>query len=268
MWNGNNKTMSLTPELVELKQRPTDLPPDLRRLYEPHVAKVTVLRNFLPTKVPGVNINQWQAAQLIRWQIQEAHREGRGTAIGVFGPMFAGKTTVICLLAREMRTSGETHAVCKHARDFKRYGAEAVNHPGNIRTGARLYQSLSTVDAAFPGVLFLDEFQFCDDKPADAQAFVESRHRDGLSTVFAQLDTDFRREPWGTTVALLPVLDVVVFLGAECDCGRVGYFTQRKVDGKPAHVDDPVVVVGAEELYSAACSKCHEVGGKPKNEMF
>lgn len=261
--------MSLPPELLELRQKPADLPPDLRRLYEPHLAKVTVLRNFLPTEIAGVNTNQRQAAQLIRWHILQAYQEGKGTAIGVFGPMFAGKTTVLCLLAEQMGIRGETHAVCKHARDFERYGAEAVNHPGNIRTGARLYQSLSTVDAAFPGVLFLDEFQFCDDKPADAQAFVESRRRDGLPTVFAQLDTDFRREPWATTIALLPVLDTVIFLGARCDhCGQIGYFTQRKVDGKPAHFNDPVVVVGAEELYSAACGGCHEVGGKPKNEMF
>lgn len=261
--------MSLSPELVELRQRQADLPPDLRRLYEPHLAKVTVLRNFLPTGVAGVNTNQLQAAELIQWHMRQAHREGKGTAIGVFGPMFAGKTTVLCLLAEQMKIGGETYAVYKHALDIKRCGAEVVNHAGNVRTGAGLYQSLSTIDAGFEGVLFLDEFQFCDVEPPDAQAFVESRRRDGRQTVVFQLDTNFRREPWATTMALLPVLDKVFILWAKCDkCGRDGCFTQREVDGRPAHLEDPEVVVGAKELYSAACWGCHEVGGKPKNEMF
>ena len=40
--------------------------------------------------------------------------------------------------------------------------------------------------------------------------------------------------------------------------------TQRLVDGRPANYDDPVIQVGASEVYEARCRACHEVPGKPK----
>ena len=45
----------------------------------------------------------------------------------------------------------------------------------------------------------------------------------------------------------------------EADSGGNAARTQLLVDGKPAHYDDPVVIVGAQELYEARCRKHHEV---------
>jgi len=42
-------------------------------------------------------------------------------------------------------------------------------------------------------------------------------------------------------------------------CGEDASRTQRLVDGKPAHFNDPVVIVGAAELYEARCRKHHNV---------
>jgi len=42
-------------------------------------------------------------------------------------------------------------------------------------------------------------------------------------------------------------------------CGELASRTQRLVDGKPAHFDDPVVIVGANELYEARCRAHHSV---------
>jgi thymidine kinase len=44
-------------------------------------------------------------------------------------------------------------------------------------------------------------------------------------------------------------------------CGGDASRTQRLIDGKPARYDDPVVVVGASELYEARCRQHHEVPG-------
>ena len=38
--------------------------------------------------------------------------------------------------------------------------------------------------------------------------------------------------------------------------------TQRMVNGQPAFYDDPVIVVGAEEVYEARCRHCHQVPKK------
>ena len=40
-------------------------------------------------------------------------------------------------------------------------------------------------------------------------------------------------------------------------CGRPASRTQRLIDGKPAHDDEPVVLIGASELYEARCREHH-----------
>jgi thymidine kinase len=42
-------------------------------------------------------------------------------------------------------------------------------------------------------------------------------------------------------------------------CGEDACRTQRLVNGHPAHYNDPVVIVGASELYEARCRKHHDV---------
>jgi thymidine kinase len=42
-------------------------------------------------------------------------------------------------------------------------------------------------------------------------------------------------------------------------CGEQACRTQRLVNGAPAYYDDPVVIVGASELYEARCRKHHQV---------
>jgi thymidine kinase len=44
-------------------------------------------------------------------------------------------------------------------------------------------------------------------------------------------------------------------------CGEEASRTQRLVNGKPAHYHDPVVIIGASELYEARCRTHHEVPG-------
>jgi thymidine kinase len=42
-------------------------------------------------------------------------------------------------------------------------------------------------------------------------------------------------------------------------CGEEASRTQRLIDGRPAAYDDPIVLVGAAEVYEARCRECHEV---------
>jgi len=42
-------------------------------------------------------------------------------------------------------------------------------------------------------------------------------------------------------------------------CGEPASRTQRFVNGKPAHYHDPIVIVGAAEMYEARCRTHHEV---------
>jgi len=42
-------------------------------------------------------------------------------------------------------------------------------------------------------------------------------------------------------------------------CGEPATRTQRLINGEPAHINDPVVVVGAAEMYEARCREHHVV---------
>jgi thymidine kinase len=62
---------------------------------------------------------------------------------------------------------------------------------------------------------------------------------------------------------LMAIAERVDKLQAICMvCGEAGSRTQRLVNGQPARYDDPVVIVGAAELYEARCRRHHEVPGR------
>ncbi len=74
------------------------------------------------------------------------------------------------------------------------------------------------------------------------------------------MDTDFRGVPFGSLPDLMARSELVDKLHAICVvCGEDASRTQRLINGKPAAYDDPVVLVGAAEVYEARCRQCHEV---------
>jgi thymidine kinase len=86
----------------------------------------------------------------------------------------------------------------------------------------------------------------------------------GLRVIVAGLDQDFRGEPFGPMPRLMALAEDVFKLHAICVvCGAAASRTQRLIDGRPAYFDDPVVLVGASELYEARCREHHLVPGRP-----
>ena len=106
----------------------------------------------------------------------------------------------------------------------------------------------------------IDEAQFFD---SDIVPIVQSLADRGIRVLIAGLDTDFRGEPFGPMPLLMAAAENVDKLHAICMmCGEAASRTQRLVNGKPAHYNDPVVIVGASELYEARCREHHDV---PRN---
>ena len=103
----------------------------------------------------------------------------------------------------------------------------------------------------------IDEAQFFDPEVVPLAEELASR---GIRVVVAGLDQDFRGEPFGPMPFLMARAERVDKLHAICMvCGDEASRTQRLVNGKPARYDDPVVIVGASELYEARCRLHHEV---------
>jgi thymidine kinase len=106
-------------------------------------------------------------------------------------------------------------------------------------------------------VVAIDETQFFDPEIINV---VHRLAEDGIRVIVAGLDMDFRGEPFGPMPILIAQAEAVQKLQAICVvCHEPAYCTQRLVNGAPAHYDDPIVIVGASEMYEARCRRHHEV---------
>jgi thymidine kinase len=110
-------------------------------------------------------------------------------------------------------------------------------------------------------VVAVDEAQFFDD---EIVPFCEEMAEQGLRVIVAGLDVDFRGAPFGPMPQFLAKAEQVDKLQAICvKCGGPASRTQRLINGRPAAYDDPIIMVGASEVYEARCRGCHEV--RPSN---
>jgi thymidine kinase len=106
-------------------------------------------------------------------------------------------------------------------------------------------------------VVAVDEAQFFDYQIID---IVQRLADKGIRVIVAGLDTDFRGEPFGPMPVLMAKAEHVDKLQAICMvCGEPASRTQRIINGKPARFDEPVVIIGAAEMYEARCRQHHEV---------
>ncbi len=182
-----------------------------------------------------------------------------GSVEVICGSMFSGKTEELIRRLRRATIARQKVQVFKPAIDI-RYAAEKVkSHAGSdfAATPVRAAAEILTHLDATTTVVGIDEAQFMD---AEIVPIVQSLANRGVRVIVAGLDQNFRGEPFGSMPLLLALAEKVDKLTAICMvCGEPGTRTQRLVNGRPARFDDPVVIVGASEMYEARCRKHHEV---------
>jgi len=177
----------------------------------------------------------------------------------VCGSMFSGKTDELIRRLRRAVIARQKVQVFKPAIDV-RYAVEKVtSHAGADFSAIPVQKSgdiLAKVETDTT-VIGIDESQFFDDGILEVTCQLADR---GIRIIVAGLDQDFRGEPFGPMPALMSKAEQVDKVRAICMvCGEPASRTQRLVNGKPAHYDDPVVIVGASEMYEARCRQHHEV---------
>ncbi|HIE57589.1 MAG TPA: thymidine kinase [Anaerolineales bacterium] len=177
----------------------------------------------------------------------------------ITGSMFCGKTEELIRRLRRATIAKQTVQVFKPAID-NRYAEEKVTSHSGANFAAHPIQSAAEIlEYLKPTVtvVAIDEAQFFDDEIVPIAQNLADR---GIRVIAAGLDMDFRGEPFGPMPALMAQAEEVSKLHAICViCGEDASRTQRLVNGKPARYDDPVVIVGAAELYEARCRQHHEV---------
>jgi thymidine kinase len=177
----------------------------------------------------------------------------------ITGSMFCGKTDELIRRLRRATIARQNIQVFKPVID-NRYDIEKVaSHAGGVYDAAPIDHA-SEILARLRDettVVAIDEAQFF---TPDLANIVQTLADRGLRVIIAGLDTDFRGEPFGPMPKIMAQAEVVDKLHAICMvCGESATRTQRLVNGEPAHYNDPVVFVGAEELYEARCRYHHIV---------
>jgi thymidine kinase len=182
----------------------------------------------------------------------------------ICGCMFSGKSEELIRRVKRAQIAKQKVQVFHHSLD-ERYGQERVaSHAGTFIEAIPVHDSAEMLRLLEPTtqVVAIDEVQFFDWSIADACNALADQ---GLRVIVAGLDMDFRGEPFGPIPLLLAQAELVDKLQAICVvCGAPATRTQRLIDGQPAHYDDPVILVGASEMYEARCRRCHQVPRKER----
>lgn len=187
-----------------------------------------------------------------------------GSITVVCGSMFAGKSEELIRRARRALYAKKKVQVFKPSIDKRYDQLMVVSHVGAKHEAVPVasVEDLARKIDRDTDVVCIEEAQFFDSAIVD---LVVTLADDGVEVVVAGLDQDFRRQPFGPMPTLLALADEVVKLRAICiKCGRPASHTYRTIDGRPAHKNDPVILIGATESYEARCRNCYELRGRRK----
>ena len=161
----------------------------------------------------------------------EASAQTTGSLILITGSMFSGKTEELIRRVRCTLYAHRSAQVFKHTIDTRSENAEIRSHNGVPHKALAVSTSeelLGKVEET-TDVVAIEEAQFFD------EGIIEVCRR-------------------------LAEADEVVKLRAICArCGREASRSQRLIDGRPAPVSAPTILIGAKESYEARCRHCHEV---------
>lgn len=185
----------------------------------------------------------------------------------ICGSMFAGKSEELIRLARRALYAKKSVQVFKPSVDDRYDEAMVVTHMG-VRHEAIPVNSVKELESKLnpkTQVVLIEEAQFFDESLVQLATGLADQ---GKQVILAGLDQDFRRKPFGPMPALMAVADEIVKLRAICmKCGAPASHTYRTIDGKPAHKDDPIILIGATEAYEARCRNCFELRGEKRGKQ-
>jgi thymidine kinase len=184
---------------------------------------------------------------------------GSGSLEVITGPMFSGKTEELIRRLRRARIAHLKVQVFKPAIDNRYQGDKVISHAGADIDAVAVHSAAELLRQIEPEtrVTAIDETQFFDE---DIVSAIRDLADDGMRVIVAGLDTDFRGEPFGPMPALMAACERLDKLAAICIvCGNPASRTQRILQGKPASYFEPIIAIGAADVYEARCRTHHTV---------
>ena len=183
----------------------------------------------------------------------------------ITGSMCSGKSEELIRRLRRGIYAKQKVVVFKPAIDDRYHKEKVVSHNGNEIEAINISTAQEILNHMLEevNVIGIDEVQFFED---DIVNIVEKLAENGHRVIVAGLDMDFRGEPFKPMPKLLAVSEHITKLQAVCSvCGSPSSRTQRLINGEPAKVDDPIILVGANESYEPRC-RAHHIVAPSENE--
>jgi len=168
----------------------------------------------------------------------------------ILGCMFSGKSTELIRRVSRYTSIGIQVLLINHINDT-RTGNSVKTHSGaklSAKKFANLMESTQTSAFIESKVIAIDEAHFF----GDLLQFVKYAEKFNKIIIVSGLDGDYKREPIGDILKLIPMCDDVVKLKALDMVDKNGteaIFSKRIVDG------DQQILVGAQESYIAVSRK-------------
>ncbi|HEV2601738.1 MAG TPA: thymidine kinase [Candidatus Babeliales bacterium] len=192
-------------------------------------------------------------------QTYSARRTTLGYLEVICGPMFSGKSEELIKRLQRAKIAKQTVLAFKdyqhnHAIEY------IISHDGNkisARPIGAVQEIIHIAEQEHADVICIDNAHFFSQKiiPTICELIKKEKR-----VIVAGLDLDFRGIPFGPIPTLLALADSITKLHAICSlCGNNGHFTQRLINGRPAHYDDPIIMIGAQETYQARCRQCYYI---------
>jgi thymidine kinase len=183
----------------------------------------------------------------------------------ITGPMYAKKTSRLIQEIEDSIVAGDTILVFRPVidnREERNFFTRLKDNPGianydkiqcrDIKDPEEIYRLTGEYN---PNIILIDEVQFLSqDTTLIIQKILdENCNKEGFMIVASGLETDFKRDLFGPTHALMAIADKITKLKAVCNrCKKKNaIFTWRK-GGSALQV-----IVGGKGLYEARCRKCY-----------
>lgn len=177
----------------------------------------------------------------------------------ISGPMYSSKTTELIHRIEKVKIANQDYKIFKPEIDDRYSENKISTHSGIELKAIPVEKAEDILEYVYEelDVVAIDECQFYDDKLPEIIDRLLDKH---IRVIVTGLDMDFRGKPFELTSILLAKAEFITKLNGVCNiCGELGTKTQRYVNGEPAHVNDPTIVVGGTENYSCVCRQHHRV---------
>lgn len=165
----------------------------------------------------------------------------------IIGCMFSGKTTELLRIAKRLKSIGQNVALINYVEDTRYSTTDVTTHDKYSCADIESHytNNLYTIDDKNYQVVCINEAQFF----TGLKTFCIDLINRSKIVYVSGLDGDFKQQPFGEILELIPLCNTITRLHAFCKVcknGNPAYFTKRLTDSKEQKL------IGTEE-YIPVC---------------